>query len=281
VLPYRVQDNYDRKLKQKVYKSIILENDYLKATFLPQLGGRLVSLIYKKENKELLEHNPAIYFTNMSARRCWWSSGIEWNVGPYSHHYHTAAPIFAVRIIGTQGEPALRLYEFERQKRIAWQIDFHLPPDSEFLYAKMKTVNTTDHKIPMFFWTCMAVEKTDDIRVISPADSTIFLDMNIKGYGFDYSKLPIVEAIGKKDITYPTNLPCASATFLRVNKNQRPWITALGKNGCGFIETSTRNFYGRKYFSWGNNVGGKNWQQYLSIPGKRYIEIQAGLTRVQ
>src|SRR5690242_20325436 len=47
VLPYRMQDGYDRVKKPREFCSIVLENENLRATFLPALGGRLVSLVHK------------------------------------------------------------------------------------------------------------------------------------------------------------------------------------------------------------------------------------------
>lgn len=48
-------------MKQSVYKgitSIELENEYIKATFLPNYGGKLASFIDKKTNEELLFQSP-------------------------------------------------------------------------------------------------------------------------------------------------------------------------------------------------------------------------------
>ena len=49
LLPYLEQNGYDRNRADKVYNAVILENDFLKATFLPELGGRLWSLIDKEK----------------------------------------------------------------------------------------------------------------------------------------------------------------------------------------------------------------------------------------
>ena len=39
-LPYLMQDRYTHDLEQKALKSFVLENEYLKARFLPEYGGR-------------------------------------------------------------------------------------------------------------------------------------------------------------------------------------------------------------------------------------------------
>ena len=47
VLPYRMQDQYTRQREPLTFRSIVLENENLKATFLPEIGGRLISLFHK------------------------------------------------------------------------------------------------------------------------------------------------------------------------------------------------------------------------------------------
>src|SRR3954470_1192439 len=54
ILPYRLQDQYDRKRAPRAFKTAVLENDHLRATFLLELGGRLWSLVDKRTGRELL-----------------------------------------------------------------------------------------------------------------------------------------------------------------------------------------------------------------------------------
>ena len=55
MLPYLQQDGYNRERAMKTYSSVVVENEFLKAVFLPELGGRLWSLVDKTENRELLD----------------------------------------------------------------------------------------------------------------------------------------------------------------------------------------------------------------------------------
>jgi hypothetical protein len=68
LLPYCQQDTYDRNLEDRTYQAIVLENAYLKAVFLPELGGRLWSLIDKTADKELLYKNPVVQPGNLALR---------------------------------------------------------------------------------------------------------------------------------------------------------------------------------------------------------------------
>jgi tetratricopeptide (TPR) repeat protein len=47
------------------------------------------------------------------------------------------------------------------------------------------------------------------------------------------------------------------------------------------VHTSTAGLPGRKLFVWGVGPGGDRWQERLSGPGRRYLEIQAGLATTQ
>jgi len=53
VYPYTMQDHLSRTKTDQTYKALFLENEYLKVTCLPELGGRLHSVFDKTENKEM------------------------------------------------------------------------------------------------------------------------------------------------------------------------------------------------------------------------------------
>lgn len=52
--PYRQYNTYSRTLKSTDVHTAVLENDYIKAVFLPDFGGRLWSLTDKTTGKNLL-----------------------------------------------------------------------------------------------------------------------------------------------------------------------------------------------------------------------------------
>ena len=75
MLPYLLQDEYNRDKKEQEVNVVILENENLKATFLPDYGARLWSLFDKKQNKELLYVNSVIQLCNLALRNAWVSGG--------------------------------------------------------------------------------------------------------------------------------------------------------------------------------------------------------------
>ncbi|MCL2813983.1 MAG: DUF5107 domain-containing protein [Oscillospiraceae bacterium] len=281
VLPYKMQDNYQRKRDLCAVKTAVLENDILKATFLPGFGGRLYSLYNKRGNRELLFCNPVIQPANIAIRNAWLSGGIEWNIGRTGHTYHTCAPVFFQRCEDTNGEQFLRMFEYDRCESLCFEIEFRLPEGSEALYAKVTVTNTRDEAVPMYWWTNIAVKETPDMRVLAAANEVIF--QNPKG-GFGFGEMPYLESAPDKDASFPSIYNYSSEYFFQTPESEPfPWEAAVypGENWF-FAEYSTPELKYRKMFTWGTHQGGQKWKDFLSEPGKGdYIEIQAGLARTQ
>jgi tetratricopeptide (TPR) repeat protein len=281
VLPYRMQDQYSRQLHPLTFRSIILENEFLKATFLPELGGRLISLVYKPQERELLHRNPVFQPADLAIRNAWFSGGIEWNIGQYGHTFTTCSPLFAAAIQGNHGEPGLRMYEFERCKGLFWQLDFYLPPNFPFLIVYTRVVNPNHQPVSMYWWTNVAVNEKPGVRILAPANQAIFHSVEKEGPSFGLTELPYLPSLNGKDGTYSLNSHFANEFFFQCDDASLPWEAALDQQGSGFIEASTKRIMYRKLFCWGTHSGGRHWQEFLAQPGEAYQEIQAGLAPTQ
>ena len=121
ILPYLLQDGYDRKKKPRAWKAAILENDYIRAVFLPEIGGRLWSLTDKTTGRELLHANPVFQPCNLALRNAWVSGGVEWNVGIIGHTPFTVDAMFAEKLALDDGTPVLRLFQYERIRRLVYR----------------------------------------------------------------------------------------------------------------------------------------------------------------
>ncbi len=134
-------------------------------------------------------------------------------------------------------------------------------------------------EIPFYWWTNIAVPEYEDVRVLAPSDSTLYINYDFSG--FDASEMPYLPTMKEKDASYPVNFTFSTEFYFQCGNSKMSWEAALDKHGKGFIEISTPMLSTRKLFCWGNHEGGKHWQAFLSEPGKAYIEIQAGLTPTQ
>lgn len=278
MLPYTLQDGYNRDRKPRVFKAVRLENEYLKAIFLPELGGRLWSLFDKEKGRELLYKNPVFQPANLALRNAWFSGGVEFNVGIKGHNPLTCSPLFAEIITAADGERILRMYEYERIREITYSISACLPAGSKLLYIQNCIENTSDDDKYSYWWSNIAVPEEKNTRIIVPADETFISSYNEGRYLVDKIPVPMYDG---KDLSYPKNSVRAQDFFYKIPENEAKWIAAVQEDGYGLLQLSDRKMIGRKLFVWGQGQGGRHWGEWLSVEGQSYVEIQAGLAHTQ
>ncbi|MBR3504473.1 MAG: DUF5107 domain-containing protein [Clostridia bacterium] len=276
ILPYTIHNNYNRTKRPHAWKSVVLENDHIRATFLPELGARLWSLVDKHTGKELLHCNPVFQPCNLALRNAWISGGVEWNLGIIGHTPFTVDSLYAERLSLSDGTPVVRFYQYERVRHLVYRVEAALPDDSPVLFVRVRIDNAGDEDTAVYWWSNMAVNEKKDVRVLVPAERAYRW-----GYGGKLTKVPVPYSDVFKDISYTMNLPQAMDYFFDIPAGQRRWIAALNGKGYGFCQSSTDRLIGRKLFVWGMGAGGRHWQEFLSQPGSAYIEIQAGLAHTQ
>jgi hypothetical protein len=275
VLPYHPLGSYSRESVDTTTVTAILENDHLRATFLPELGGRLWSLWDKSEGRELLHQANPLQAANLALRNAWFAGGVEWNLGTRGHWPLTFEPVHTSWVESAQDGPILRMWEYERMLGITWRIDAWLPSASKVLFVKPLLRNLAVDDVGVYWWSNIAVPQLDRSRVVVPA--TKALHFGYEGCPAEV-EVPVSEG---SDISYPTMAADAADYFFHISDAiRRPWIAAVDQHGYGLSQVSTRQLLGRKLFVWGTSPGGEHWQDWLS-GSRRYFEIQAGLTRTQ
>ena len=70
------------------YEAVILENEYLRLTVVPDFGGRLYSVYDKLRGREVFYKNDVLKFSGVNPKRAWPVGDIE-ITGPHDHHMLT------------------------------------------------------------------------------------------------------------------------------------------------------------------------------------------------
>lgn len=275
ILPYTIQDGYNRRRRPRAFQAMVLENEYLRAAFLPELGGRLWSLIDQKTGRELLHKNPVFQPCNLALRNAWFSGGVEWNVGIIGHSPFTAEQLFVRQKTLKDGTPVLSMYQYERVRGLCYRVEAMLPEGSRYLLVRVRIDNCKPEDTAVYWWSNIAVDERPDTRVIVPAQRAFHW-----GSDAGVHKVDVPDWEGY-DVSHPHGLPYAMDFFFDLEPGRRRFIAAPGGDGYGLVQCSTDRLQGRKLFVWGQGAGGRRWQQFLSRPGNAYIEIQAGLARTQ
>lgn len=270
--PYTQQNLYEDET-QKELPVAVLENELLRAEFLPSLGARLWRLYDKKREKDILYTNDVIRFRNLSIRNAWFSGGVEWNCAVIGHSPFTCSPVYTARVTGRNGEKVLRFYEFERVRGVYYQMDFWL--SGSVLMSCVRITNPNNEVVPMYWWSNMATPEYEGGRVVVPAGSAY---NNSDGMGIKKSDIPFDDGI---DVSYPQNIPNTIDYFYDIGDNENKFIANVDADGFGLLQFSGNKMKGRKLFSWGHIKGSDHWQKTLTDKAGPYVEIQAGLGKTQ
>lgn len=279
VLPYQMQSLYDRSRREKTFTAAVLENEALKATFLPQLGGRLWSLFDKREQRELLFVNDVLQPCNLALRNAWFAGGVEWNCGVRGHALLTCSPLFTRQAVNEKGDPLLIMYEYERVTRVTYKICATLQQDA--LLLKMTIENTEDRDKWTYWWSNIAAPENPKTRVIVPATETFYCGYREGVHVLDSGPYPHTDQLRIDDLSYPARYDQTWDMFFKIPEQEHKWIAAVEEDGRGLLQYSDDTLIGRKLFAWGAHPGGRNWNHWLSDAGQPYIEIQAGLAPTQ
>jgi hypothetical protein len=270
-LPYPVQQDYDRSLRDVSLPAYVIDNGVLRATVLPTLGGRVWSLYDESRGRELVFRNPVLQFANFGLTNAWFAGGIEWNLGSTGHTTLSCRPMHAAVVAGPDGD-VLRLWEWERTRDLVLQVDLCVPPGADRLYASTRVINPDPEEKPLYYWTNIAVPETPGTRVLTTAGSAWRTEYTgaLTRVGIPHPDRVDV------DISRPAAATLAADYFYDLEGRRGPHIVSVEPDGTGVAQTSTRALRGRKLFVWGNGQGGSRWQEWLCGPGARYAEIQAG-----
>ncbi|MBQ3956453.1 MAG: DUF5107 domain-containing protein [Clostridia bacterium] len=274
MLPYTMLDGYDRDLKPSSLRMAVLENEFLRAEFAVDLGGRLWGLYSKTEGRELLFRNDVFQPANLALRNAWFSGGVEWNCGIIGHHAHTASPLFAAHYANRAGGETLKMWEYERKRGLVFIVRATLCRD--VLLVRVTVENPHEGSTYVYWWSNMAVEQHETTRIVVPAT-------HYYTYGSGKDGMPEAHRTPVPDYGYfPARHGYAYDYFFQIPEDRQKFEAAVESDGRGFVQFSTPNLIGRKLFVWGTeSQGGRTWNRWLSHDDRYYAETQAGLLHSQ
>jgi tetratricopeptide (TPR) repeat protein len=165
----------DDSPKVKTYRTILVENEYLKLTYIPELGGRFFSLYDKVRKKEVFYRNDVIKPTMFNPRFDWPQSGIELT-GPYDTHTLTlhGEPFWSNTVVRhPDGSVSLVLGELDPVYHTKVNLSATLYPGIAAMQISVFCYNRNDGQIPQMFWTNASFPSTEKTRFIYPMTRTV------------------------------------------------------------------------------------------------------------
>ncbi len=272
VYPYWMQDHLSRKLENVTYKAIYLENEYLKITCLPELGGRLHSVYDKTTNHEVFHKNSVIKPSMIGMRGAFISGGVEWNAGPQVHTVTILSPVDVISGTNPDGSAYLEVSNLEKSLRTQWTVRVTLHPGKAYLDEEMRIYNPTDAMNPYYFWNCTAFPQLPGTRFIYP------MSLGTDHFGVEFFNWPVNKG---KDLSWTKNFADAASIFA-VNCAYDFFGAYDVDLDRGVIQVANHfEHQGKKAWTWGQGDYGRICQKALTDTDGNYIEVQSGPMQTQ
>jgi tetratricopeptide (TPR) repeat protein len=271
--PYTLRTNVTARRADHQWRAIFLENEYLKCSILPDLGGHLYTCVDKINNQPMFYANPSIKKANIGYRGAWAAFGVEFNF-PVSHNWMSLSPIDFAFAKNSDGSASVTVGNVDRVYGMRWSVEMVLRPKSTLLEERVTLSNRSDVRHRFYWWNNAGVEVWDDSKIEYPMRFTA-------SHGFTEVEPWPVDSSGR-DLSIIHN-QTSGPVSLFVHGSREPFMGVWNPHtNSGTVHFANFNeLPAKKTWSWGVDADGLDWRKALSDNDSAYVEVQAGLFRNQ
>jgi len=266
IYPYSKRIAFTSQTTTIGYRALHLENEYLRCTVLPEVGGHLYGCLDKLSGKEMFYNNPDLRKAWVGTRGAWAAFGIELNF-PVGHSWVAISPVDYGSAENADGSASVWVANTDRVAGMRWTVEFRLRPGAAILEQHVTLSNPTAHRRRYYWWA------NASIRVEDQRTSFIYPTYLMARHDFiDVIAWPHIRP--GLDLTEVGKFPSGIGYF--THGCREPFMAAYHPSTrAGVVHYADSNEVpGKKLWTWGPD----NYpRQNLSRDRSTYIEIQGGL----
>jgi len=266
--PYPRNDRIDDRKRPRTFRALFMENEYLRVTVLPELGGHVYSAYDKLNGREVFYRMSELKPKPLGRRGAWGPVGIEFNF-PTSHSPTTLSRVDAALRRNPDGSGSIVISDIERVSRMRWSIEISLRPGVNALEAVVTLHNRTALPHSYYYWANAAIPVDENTRFVLPFESTHGHGLPGKG-----STWPVRNGV---DLSWRRNIKHTMGVF--GHGCREDFFGAYNVvQDCGVVHVADyRVLPGKKMFDWGTGPQGVRKGNEFSTKDGAYAELQAGL----
>ncbi|MFI5184602.1 MAG: DUF5107 domain-containing protein, partial [Vicinamibacteria bacterium] len=271
--PYTLRQNLTDRRSPRAWRTLNLENEYLRVSVLPDLGGRLWRCIDKANGASMFYANPSLKFAQVAYRGAWATFGIEFNF-PVSHNWVTSSPVDFATARHADGSASIVVGNVDLVYGMQWRVELTLRPGRSVLEQTTTLYNRSDLRHRFYWWTNAAVEAWDDSKLVYPMAFTA-------SHGFTQVDTWPIASDGV-DLSRPGN-HLKGPVSLFSHGTHEPFMGVYHpRTEAGVVHwADPGELPAKKVWSWGADADGRDWRKALSDNDSAEVEIQGGLFRNQ
>lgn len=251
------------------YPAIFVENEYLKLTYIPELGGRFFSLYDKLHHREVFYRNDVIKPTQFNPRFSWPQSGIELT-GPYDAHTLTlhSEPYWSHTILRHKdGSVSVMLGEVDPIYHMNVTYTATIVPGVAALKISTFCYNGNDGQKPQMFWSNAAFRVTPKLRFLYPMTATVGHTTGV------VSPWPIYNGV---DLSWAHNNMHMLGVFGIDSYDNYGGSYEFDHNYGVFRYADRRKVQGMKMWTFGFGPGSSDVEHSYTDKAGPYFEAQSG-----
>lgn len=169
VYPYSYVGKVTNEKLDKIYKALILENEYIKICVLPELGGRLYYALDKTNGYNF------IYRSNVIGSRSIFG-GLEWNVAQFG--ISDFIPADYKLETKSDGSKTIWIGRLDKYSQTRWLVSLTLYPGKSYIETSLRLLNVTPVVNNFFFQTNAAVPVNENYKVILSPERDFMAGVN-------------------------------------------------------------------------------------------------------
>jgi len=255
------------------YNAVIVENDLLRVTVLPSLGGRILQIEDIRTGGCYLHDNRSVRPTRIPPRWNYLSLGIEMSF-PYAHSPTGAEPVgYELLEDKESGMAGVAVGETEGQWGLSWRAEIRLYPGFRGVVVAVRCWNSTDVTRDVQWWSNAAQPGNRDVEFVFPNEPFV---AHIDGEGIGH--WPTFKDV---DLRWHRTYDRMVGAFMEPTKSD--WFGIYHhEREWGLLHLADpRELPGKKLWSFGSSGQTADWSLTMTRDGDTTVEIQAGIPTLQ
>jgi tetratricopeptide (TPR) repeat protein len=271
--PYTLRNEITNQRVVHKLRAVFLENEYLKCSVLPDIGGHVYTCIDKINGQPMFYANPSIKKARIGYRGAWAAFGVEFNF-PVSHNWMSMSPVDFAYASHEDGSASVTVGNVDRVYGVEWRVELILRPGWTVLEQRVTLSNRSDVRHRFYWWSNAGVQIWDDSRIQYPMRFAA-------AHGFaEVQRWPVDER--GKDLSIIKNQTDGPVSvFVHASRENFMGIWHPHTNAGTAHFSEYEQLPAKKIWSWGVDADGLDWRKALSDNNSAYAEIQGGLFRNQ
>jgi len=267
--PYFRYDGFAVNGTPKAWKSVVLENNYIKVIVLPEIGGKVWTATDKTTGRDFIYNNHVVKFRDIAMRGPWTSGGIEFNFGIIGHAPTASTPVDYTTARKSDGSVSCYISSYEYITRTYWTVEINVPKDKAYFTTHTTWHNGSSLDEPYYQWMNAAFKASNDLQFCFPGNHYIFHD--------GISHLFPIDNKGRNISWYKNNNFESSKSYHVLGYHNDFYGGYWHDSNSGFVHYATPDSkLGMKIWIWSLADDGAIWKDLLTDTDGQYVELQAG-----